>query len=298
MLPPSWKGEIDKSIDEATARYADAQDRSTEQGREIAARIEALTSELERYNSKQEADEPKKRTRENWTTGGLIATAIFTFALASFSLWQVVETRRAYGPIEKSADAARDAADAAKTAAGAASQQVITMQGQLAEMQKQSALTINQLRPKLILTIGGPGHAMKVDGKEGFILTPTWINHGTSDGIDFWGWDNARPFTPDAPVDFDFLNKGGAPIGNVTKVTIAPLEPRLQLSKFISSEDVQAVIDNKTTFVIWGYVEYRESLPGNQPHHIHWCYKVVPVDDGDKYIFSYPGYRPECNTSD
>jgi hypothetical protein len=111
VLPPSWKSEVDKAIDEATGRHADAHDRAAEQNREIAARIETLTDELKRHNSKQETEEPRKRTYENWTMGGLIATAIFTCALASFSLWQTLETRWAYGPIKESADAANRGAD-------------------------------------------------------------------------------------------------------------------------------------------------------------------------------------------
>jgi hypothetical protein len=106
MLPPSWKGEVNKAIDEATARYTDAQGRTSEQNREIAAGIEALTGELKRYNFKQETEEPRKRTRENFTMAGLIATAIFTFALAGFSLWQALEIRWAYDPIKQQADAA------------------------------------------------------------------------------------------------------------------------------------------------------------------------------------------------
>lgn len=114
MLPEDWKKEIDQTVSEAKSAYTDAQDRSAEQNREIATRIEALTCQLKRYNSKQESDEPRKRSRERWTIGGLIATAVFTFALAGFSAWQVCETRRAYGPIQESATAAKKAAEAAE----------------------------------------------------------------------------------------------------------------------------------------------------------------------------------------
>jgi hypothetical protein len=114
MLPEDWKKEIDQTISEAKSAYEDAQNRSAEQNREVAASVQILASQLERYNTAQDRDGPSKSRRENLTIGGLFATAAFTLALAGFSLWQVIETRRAYDPIKESADAARDAADAAK----------------------------------------------------------------------------------------------------------------------------------------------------------------------------------------
>jgi hypothetical protein len=193
--------------------------------------------------------------------------------------------------------ATRDLATAALRQSTAADKQVTAMQGQLDEMKKQSALTISQLRPKLSLKIGGPKVPMKLGDKEGWVLTPTWQNRGGSEGIDFWGWDNARLFTPDAPADFDFMNLGHDP-GPVSKTTIDTTEPRLQLSKVISRDEIQSVMDRKSNFVLWGYIEYRESLPGKQSHHVHWCYGVVPTDAGDSWIFAYPLYRAECNSSD
>jgi hypothetical protein len=171
------------------------------------------------------------------------------------------------------------------------------LQGQLTELQRQSALTISQLRPKLTLTIKGPGRPMKLGDKEGWVLTPVWENHGGSEGINFWGWDNARLFTGPAPADFDFLTLGHD-AGDVSKTTIAMNDPHLQLSKVITRDEIQSVMDKKSDFVLWGYVEYRESLPGSQFHRIHWCFGVVPTDAGDSWIFAYPLYRAGCNSSD
>lgn len=112
MLPKNWKKEIDQTISEAKSVYTDAQNRAAKINREIAASIKVFADQLERYNDKQNRDEPRNRYRENLTIGGLIATAVFTFALATFALWQVVETRRAYDPIKESADAAKDSVSA------------------------------------------------------------------------------------------------------------------------------------------------------------------------------------------
>lgn len=173
----------------------------------------------------------------------------------------------------------------------------VALQGQLNELRRQSALTINRLRPKLVLEFNGPKVPVKLGDKEGWAFTPTWQNRGGSEGIDFWGWDAARLFTPDAPLDFDFLNLGHD-AGVTARTTIGINESRLQLSRIITRDEVQSVIDHKGKFVLWGYIEYRESLPGKQSHHIHWCYESVPIDAGDSWIFAHPLYRAECNSSD
>jgi hypothetical protein len=134
IMPPSWKAEIDKTVNEITAGFADAQESAGKQGQKIATRIEALTDELRHRNAKQEADEPQKRTRENRTIAGLFATAIFTCALAGFSAWQVYETRRAYDPIKQSADAAKTAGDDAAQQVTILKKQSDVMRGQLEEM--------------------------------------------------------------------------------------------------------------------------------------------------------------------
>ena len=72
IMPPSWKAEIDKTVIETTAAFADAQESASKQSQKIATHIEALTDELKRRNAKQEADEPQKRTRENRTIAGLM----------------------------------------------------------------------------------------------------------------------------------------------------------------------------------------------------------------------------------
>ena len=99
-----------------------------------------LASELERYNSKQAADEPRKHTRENWTICGLVATAVFTFALAGFSAWQVCETRRAYDPIEEFVDAANIAAAV----------------GNWYEMKAQRLMTMAQIRANPVRDFAAP----------------------------------------------------------------------------------------------------------------------------------------------
>jgi hypothetical protein len=118
MLPDDWRHEIDEAISKATAAAAViAESYRREENRGIAASIDALTCQLKRYNAEQVRDAPNKRARENKTIYALIAAAFFSFALAGFSAWQVIETRRAYGPIKTAADAAVKSAEAAGASA-------------------------------------------------------------------------------------------------------------------------------------------------------------------------------------
>lgn len=177
--------------------------------------------------------------------------------------------------------------------------QLHAMKGQLTEMQTQSAITMNQIRPRFVLNFGGPNGVMSnpSTGERGWYVTPAWENRGSSDAKDFWGWDTSSLFSPDAPADFDFLNPREK-LGAVSKLVVGPNDPQLQASRFLPNADVQKAAKSDGTIIIWGYIEYRETISGNALHHVHWCYQVSPVDSGDSYIFSYSAYRPRCNVRD
>jgi hypothetical protein len=234
--------------------------------------------------------QPKKSTFRDpivWATVGIFAATAVSVGVG-LAQWRA---------LSNTDTATRDLAAAALKQAEAAERQVTAMQGPLSEMQRQSALTIAQLRPKLTLSFKGPNERMTFAGKDGWFVTPVWENRGGSEGLNFWGWDSSKLFVPDAKPEFDFVTPGGK-VANPVKTTIGLTEPRLQISRFLPSDEVEQAAKEKGNIILWGSVEYQESLPGNQPHHIHWCYKVFPVDAGNTYIFSYSLYRPECNSSD
>lgn len=179
--------------------------------------------------------------------------------------------------------------------------------GQVTEMQRQSELTAVQLKPKLTMQLktGGacPQGAKDINGKpiSGTIITPVWRNNGITTAAEYWGWDSDKFFDTDAPKTFDFVNPT-VPLGDVVKVAFEPSKDekdfRLQYSRCISDENVKMASTDHGKIVMWGYVEYRDALPGNKEHHIHWCYQVFPIDRDIAWIFSFSLYRGVCNISD
>jgi hypothetical protein len=242
----------------------------------------------EAHNSAAEDDALARYTRGLYIATCVIAIAAIATFFAALLQWSALNSTD---------DATHRLVRVAVKQANTGISQVNAMRDQLGEMQRQSDLTISQLRPKLTISFGGPKEPMKIDGKEGWFITPIWENHGGSEGIDFWGWDASQLFAPDAPIDFDFITPNRN-FGAALKTVIGINAPRAQQSRFITREDVKNLIDKRGKFVLWGYIEYRESLPGNQPHHVHWCYEAAPIDAGNSYTFAHPLYRAECNTSD
>jgi hypothetical protein len=227
------------------------QDRAREEEKKAADAADAAIreAELARIRFFNHPDRAVRYT--GWLqlyTFALFAATLLLFGAAVITAIILQKTDEKIGSQATSthdlATAAVDQAKAAKEAAEGIKGQLTVMQGQLTEMQWQSEFTITQLRPKLTMSFKGPNRPMKVEGKEGWIITPTWENHGGSEGVDFWGWDGGRLFTPDSPADFDFLTPG-RDLGTVSKTTIGINEQRLQMSRFITRDDVQSVIDHK-----------------------------------------------------
>jgi hypothetical protein len=150
---------------------------------------------------------------------------------------------------------------------------------QLHVMRGQLEVTISQLSPKLEMTLKGPQQpATRTIGSVkqlGWLITPNWENHGSTDADDFRGWDDSKFFSPDAPSAYDFLTPESS---KAPGITVGPGETRLQTSQFVTQDDVRSVIGGSGKIVIWGYIEYRDSLPEGRSHKIHWCYLVTPVD--------------------
>jgi hypothetical protein len=95
-------------------------------------------NKFQAYREKAKSPEYRKERRERWTIVGLFA--------AGFALLQWIELRN-------TDQATHDLASAAKTQSEALGQQVAIMQGQLTEMQNQSAVTKSQLSANLKITI-------------------------------------------------------------------------------------------------------------------------------------------------
>jgi hypothetical protein len=200
-----------------------------------------------------------------------LAAALFTFALAGFSAWQVAETRRTYGPIKESADAAKAQSEANRD---------------------QVAILKSQLRANLKVRIESA--TINQDSKPvAWIFTPVWTNAGGTDAVQASGWDDIEFFDSAIPDSFDFLTARHPP-GQAISVTQG--DEFMQPTKSLSAEQVQKIIDQKGNAIIWGHIEYGDVFPKSPRHHIHYCLRVFPANIGT--LISFPLYKSECNYRD
>src|ERR1700688_288715 len=128
MLPPSWKSEVQKAVEEATA--ADRDQRKAEQNEasaNFAAAINSLRDTQTAQTNSEDSNEKKNQAINKATLVLVAFTVLFTGLSWSAFRNQLTEMQKVYGPIKESADAARDAAN------GIAGQ-LNVMQQQLDEM--------------------------------------------------------------------------------------------------------------------------------------------------------------------
>lgn len=176
--------------------------------------------------------------------------------------------------------------------------QLSVMRGQLTELQKQSALTISQLGPKLGITFSKIEATKQINGlpKPGWLITPTWVNHGGTEAIGFHGWDKLHIFVGDDTSQFDLVNPG-VPVPETGGLSVTPTDVGMLASLFISNDDLTSAMEQKGVVLIWGYLEYADTLPDSSTRQVHWCYQVVPSKSANGFIFSFPIYKSVCNST-
>jgi hypothetical protein len=131
-LPPSWKGEVQKTIEEtAQANRSQRETQTNNAAAQIATAIESLRDAQNTQTSREDSN-AKINTALNGVTIFLVSlTVVFTGLSWCAFRDQLTETQRVYPEIKKSADAAKTAADAALQQAEAANKQVSVMERQL-----------------------------------------------------------------------------------------------------------------------------------------------------------------------
>ena len=238
-----------------------------------------LRVELERYNAKLDREGPSKTRRENLTIGGLFATAAFTLALAAFSLWQVIEARRTYDPIQQSADAAKKSADAAQTMAEAALKQAN-------EAHEQTITTRSQVRANISNDPFGLNRYFQNAMLMGWRITPHWRNSGPTDALNVrtvWGWR----YVPGHVTGLG--NIADCPqfaFGDQTPFVVQAGHPFAQLAQDLQMANLlQASAENGAIYV-GGLIEYNDIFPDDPLHTVDWCSRMIP-NDIDKDVASY-----------
>jgi hypothetical protein len=175
MLPPSWKSEVQKTVEETA--NADRENREA-QNNDAAAKIAAAIDTLSNAQQTQTSHEDRN---EKINVGMAILTIFLVFLTVVFTglSWlafreQLAEMKKVYGPVSDQADAAKKAAEATVKAADAATKQSENSDKALIESQRAWV---------------GPTNA-KVDGaieigKPVTILTE-YLNSGRGPAINFY----------------------------------------------------------------------------------------------------------------
>jgi hypothetical protein len=247
MLPPSWKQETQDTVEEAASR--EREERKIEQANQaagIATRLAAIYDQLKAHNERRERAEKRKK----WFD---VATAFFVFATALFTglAWfvfngQLHEMEKAYGPLEKSAIAAKESADATKNAV------------QLAERTAE-----RQLRAYFDISLG----AIFLNSPSPGQMT-AWTrfkNAGATPAYKVRGWHQfTRGLTGQAPFDKigEFENEAiVGPGGNFN----------LNSTLTVSPEQLQAVRDRTLSLYVWGRIEYLDAFEKQR----HFSFKAI-----------------------
>jgi hypothetical protein len=285
MLPNDWRKEIDEAVSKATSATADAENHSHAENQRIAASIDALTHQLERYNAEQEREAPKKRRREKWTIVALTAAAVFTLALAGFSAWQVVETRRAYEPIKTAADAAVQSATAASASAVAGQKTAETAA-------KNVDVLINSERARLLFG------SMKLIKNGEIDPTPhidyTWINFGRGPAIindllvdcQLVGTIPAFPLENSPKVKHGQFTLGSGATGGTSGLP-DPLAP-CTLDTPLTPDDWASIGNSTKSILFQGFIRYEDAF-----HRYRWHFGGLYW--GNVKFFSTAGLPPAYN---
>jgi hypothetical protein len=99
MLPPEWKKEIEEAVNKRNESDAENEKGRIESQNAIVAPLDRLAHEFKGYRKEARRAEKGKKNRDCVTIIGLFLTALFTLALAAFSIFQTyafIQSERAF----------------------------------------------------------------------------------------------------------------------------------------------------------------------------------------------------------
>jgi hypothetical protein len=109
MLPPSWKGEVQKAVEETIK--TDADQRQTQQDNNaanITAALKAISDAQDRQTSHEDGSDKKNLALNVVTIILLFVTVFFTYKTWKTFEGQLEEMRKVYKPIEDQAKVAQE----------------------------------------------------------------------------------------------------------------------------------------------------------------------------------------------
>lgn len=211
MLPPSWKGEVQKTVEETA--NANREQRKAEQNNaaaQIAASIKILSDAQETQTSHEDRNDKKNRAISVVTLGLVFLTVIFTGLSWCAFRDQLSEMQKVYPHIKESADAAKTASDAALKQAAAAEKQASAMQGQLDEMTRVYA-PIHQQADAATSAANTARDALTKAQRAFVFQKDIFYGDTTKNGKRIWRgafrWENSG-LTPTKNADVEFVCAG------------------------------------------------------------------------------------------
>lgn len=184
------------------------------------------------------------------------------------------------------------AAGAAGTAGVFAYLALTASQSQLAETQKQTSLSIAQLRPRVTLRID-VGDPTEPEGMRFF--TPVWHNAGSIEPADLTGCVRIGL----VPAQTLPGSQGGydLPCTDTFALRRNNAGDYQQASVPISRNDAEELLSGRQRVLIWGFIQYEEPFIGGGRRRHDWCHLVIATQSQGRSQVFFPDYRENCNQS-
>jgi hypothetical protein len=218
---------------------------------------------------------------------GIAVNTLATVAIAAFTatLWQSTkrlseDSRKQIrvalkGVIAtlKAAKAAEDSVDIAKTALRDTERAFVYLKN----------IDIHFERSPTTMGANGPveGHIVN------FTVTPNWANSGKTPARRIRLNFNMEAFGPELPDKFDFPDSRKPRHG-----VLGPNTEMLTTGIVIRGDEFYRLAQDKSTVLIWGWIDYDDVFPDTKRHRTEFCLQVaVRVEQNGTAIVGFPVYR-------
>jgi len=256
MLPPSWKAETQKAVEEIISCHESKREANQDNAAtKITASIDALRDAQNCQTSHQDSGDKKNRTLSLVTVALLFVTVFFTYKTWSAISDQVVEMRKVYDPIKQSADAAKAAATAAQKSADLA-EEALTRRDR-------AFVYYRYLQTIPVVT---------ADGSVPNVLFIYHLENGgntrTRDMHIRYTWDH---LPGEMPANYAFRYNG--PAENV--LLLAPPHQDIQTAPSPVGTNILADVWQKTEwFYFYGEVTYKDVFDDKVMHITRFCREI------------------------
>ena len=233
-------------------------------------RRDAIANAIHTYRRNRDAYERDRSERERTTITVLAFTAIFALLAAGAGITTVIVTHQdTEGIIAEAQRSSNQQHADTLMALGKTDAQISEMKGQAEAMHGQLAIAKAQLRPRMRFD------SSNIKIEDGLLkVTAMWVNIGSTDAVDFMGWNKLDQVESLPPPDSLKQRPDSA-----DRIAPSIVEPTLGLAfptESLPIADIFSDVIAQRKFIVWyGYGEYREVFPDAPLHHRRWCYVIL-----------------------